>query len=82
MSKCVGCGYCCMEATCTAGLAANSDRTYTTSRCPSLQWNGKRYVCELMMDTKYGEMYREKLYAGAGCCSGLNSWRKDVKKRD
>ncbi len=28
-----------------------------------------------------GFWYREELSAGAGCCSGLNSWRLDVKKR-
>jgi hypothetical protein len=30
---------------------------------------------------KVGEGYREELYAGEGCCSGLNDWRNDVKER-
>jgi hypothetical protein len=29
-----------------------------------------------------GGQYRAELHAGAGCCCGLNSWRKDVKERD
>lgn len=77
---CVGCGYCCMKTPCDA-----SRRLYgNIDSCPQLTWSDdkNRYFCGLMMiGGSLGEDYRKELYAGAGCCSGLNSWRKDVKKR-
>jgi hypothetical protein len=33
------------------------------------------------MTGKYAKEYQEELFAGEGCCSGLNDWRKDVKRR-
>jgi hypothetical protein len=35
----------------------------------------------MILGGSLGESYRKELYAGAGCCSSLNSWRKDVKNR-
>lgn len=79
-NACVGCGYCCMQAPCEA-----SRRLYKSADiCPQLLWNEKkgRYFCGLMLlSGKIGFEYRKELYAGAGCCSNLNSWRKDVKER-
>jgi hypothetical protein len=34
-----------------------------------------------MINGPLGEQYRKELFAGEGCCCGLNSWRQDVKKR-
>lgn len=77
---CVGCGYCCMQTKCSAGL-----RLYPSAEtCPALVWSvsDKRYWCKLMTpNDKVGEGYRDELYAGAGCCSALNTWRQDVKER-
>jgi hypothetical protein len=28
-----------------------------------------------------GQSYREELHAGAGCCSSMNTWRKNVIQR-
>ena len=79
--RCVGCGYCCAKTPCDA-----SRRLYPgADHCPQLLWmeEDKRYKCSLMLIAGLvGEGYRKELYAGEGCCSGLNSWRKDVKKRD
>jgi len=79
--ECVGCGYCCSETQCDA-----SRRLYRSAdHCPQLLWMEEegRYKCGLMLIAgPVGLGYRAELYAGAGCCSGLNSWRKDVKKRD
>jgi hypothetical protein len=79
--ECVGCGYCCAKTPCDA-----SRRLYPgADHCPQLLWmeEDKRYKCSLMMIAGLvGEGYRKELYAGEGCCSGLNSWRKDVKQRD
>ena len=39
----------------------------------------RRYFCERCLKPgKLGEMYREELYVGAGCCCGLNSWRQNI----
>ena len=75
MADCVGCGHCCMTATCVAGVIEGAD---ATGRCRFLVWNGSRYVCDLVA---LFPGYAELLYVGAGCCQGLNSWRADVKYR-
>jgi len=77
---CLGCSYCCMEARCVASV-----RLYPAADvCPALRWDEvkKRHTCELMLlPGKLGEIYREELCAGAGCCSNLNTWRKEIKNR-
>jgi hypothetical protein len=78
--KCVGCGFCCIQAKCAAG-----QRLYPSADvCPALTWSDSdnRYFCDLMtIPGKIGFEYRQELYEGAGCCSNLNSWRNDVKNR-
>ena len=78
-SPCVGCGYCCQKAPCEVAV-----RIYgPVNKCPELKWNGSRYVCRLMtLDGNLGFKYRKEIYANEGCCSSLNSWRKDVKERN
>jgi len=76
---CVGCGYCCHTAPCGVSV-----RIYGNGieKCPELIWKDNRYSCRLMgLPGKQGEHYREELYAGEGCCSGLNDWRQNVKNR-
>lgn len=67
---CVGCGYCCILTPCVYSLAA-----YGKLDCPALRWNGQRYVCDHAGD------WRQELGIGAGCCSTLQTWRHDVRKR-
>jgi len=80
IKSCVGCGYCCLKTPCEAAR-----RLYPgVTECPQLEWDESegRYFCGLMrLPGLIGEGYRKELYAGAGCCSNLNSWRNDVKKR-
>jgi hypothetical protein len=80
VSECVGCGYCCMKTQCDV-----SYRLYkTVDVCPQLRWDEQKeqYVCGLMLiPGLLGEGYRKELHSGAGCCSNMNDWRKDVKKR-
>ena len=65
---CVGCGYCCLKSQCII-----SERKYGRQDiCPALYWNGDQYRCNV---------WREIDGIGAGCCSSLNSWRKEVKNR-
>lgn len=81
VKKCVGCGFCCMQAKCVAGQRIFGLHDH----CKALIWNSEdnRYYCNLMLlPGIVGESYRSELYAGEGCCCGLNSWRNDVKNRD
>jgi len=75
--ECIGCGYCCTKTKCGAG-----NRLYASADiCPALKWTGERHICDLMeLPGSLGETYREQLYAGAGCCSNLNSWRYEPLK--
>lgn len=82
VSDCVGCGFCCIEAKCMASLRLGGLGNH---RCNYLEWSPfrNRYICRLMeLEGELGRIYRKELHAGAGCCSNLNSWRKDVKNRD
>ena len=78
VKECVGCGYCCIKTPCAAAL-----RLYPgTKQCPQLLWLDGRYECGLMkISDPIGAEYRRELYAGSGCCCGMNSWRQDVKQR-
>ena len=69
--SCIGCGYCCLEATCMLGVYFFN----TQYPCPALIWDFKQYRCQL------AEQYGDDLYIGSGCCSPLNTWRKEVRKR-
>ena len=70
--SCVGCGFCCLQATCSLGVHFFNNR----HPCLALNWNGEQYRCQL------AEEYKDELYIGSGCCSPLNDWRKEVKQRD
>lgn len=78
---CVGCGYCCLKAKCDAGM-----RLYKSADvCNALIWSEEknRYYCNLMtLPGNLGFEYKKELYAGDGCCCGLNSWRNEVIKRE
>jgi len=80
VKQCVGCGFCCMKTPCDASRRLYKGATV----CPQLEWSEKnsRYICGLMViPGQLGQDYRQELHCGAGCCSGLNTWRLDVKQR-
>ena len=58
---CVGCGFCCYKSPHYPG---------TNGICMNLEWDDKQ-------DGIHGLTYRRMLYIGEGCCSGLNSWRRE-----
>ena len=72
--SCVGCGYCCKQATCSLGVKLHGAKY----PCPELRWIGEQYRCALVEQGQ--EAIIDALYIGSGCCSLLNSWRKE--KRD
>jgi hypothetical protein len=80
IKPCIGCGFCCVQAMCVAGRYLHPELDDQVV-CPELHWNGQRHVCLLMEQPGIaGERYRQGLYAGEGCCSNLNSWRREPLK--
>jgi hypothetical protein len=80
--ECIGCGYCCIQHPCACGTAAYPEEIARGDMCPSLRWNGERYICELMKRPgSEGDFYKWQLHAGLGCRNFLNPWRKDVRER-
>jgi len=75
MSHCVGCGYCCIKAMCSIGIAYHGR---SEERCPYLVWNGSMYRCRLVTDNLIDQ---SKLTTGFGCTSNMNTWRKNVRER-
>jgi len=73
--ECIGCGYCCTRATCTLGRGLHP-LSPAVSLCPSLIWDNEkeRHFCQLALDD---EKYAKIIYANTGCCSALNSWRRE-----
>jgi len=83
--ECVGCGYCCIKATCVVGARHYGE----TKPCPALEWDEvqSRHTCSFCT---YGDKfvdvqvdhYRQELSVGAGCCMSLfNTWREDIRDR-
>lgn len=68
-SPCIGCGYCCSKAPC---VIAFLHYDYDIDHCPALEWDGERHWCQLAREVPGAA---GKLSVGAGCSSGLNSWR-------
>ncbi len=76
--SCIGCGYCCVKATCALGWLIYPD---SEGLCPALEWTGERHVCRLArLPGVVGEACRSTLAIDAGCCSSLNSWRQELLK--
>jgi hypothetical protein len=73
IAECVGCGYCCETATCVAGLVHGS----SSSPCDFLIFKDGRHWCMLVLE---GVVKAEQLYIGFGCCSSLNTKRRDYIK--
>lgn len=87
IKECVGCGYCCVKAPCSAAQRIHGYNGLVNEKglteCPELQWDGSRHVCRLMtLPDPLGFEFRQELYAGEGCCASLfNSWRDELKDR-
>ncbi len=72
---CLGSGYCCMKSQCQLSVEKHG---LVRGACPELQWNGERHLCGLMLDAERGEYAKYWLAEGTGCCSPLNSWRREA----
>lgn len=72
---CVGCGYCCRKAPCGEAIRRHPDvlRLYLKGQaCPELRWDGKRYWCNLALESPLGGGQGKKaIGAGLGCSSTL-----------
>ncbi len=71
--KCVGCSYCCIEMPCFWSMTALG--TKIGGVCLALFWDEDKYRC------RAADTHKVSLCIGEGCCSPLNTWRQDVKKR-
>lgn len=79
MADCVGCGYCCIKVPCFVAQRLHGGGL---TECPHLEWNGKRYICNIVTGTSpITPRYKEELAIGAGCCSSLNDWRRNIIPR-
>ena len=77
-TKCLGCGYCCRKAPCSA--ASTLGRVDDDGGCMELVYDGERYRCNLIIsppdhDSDY---WKHQLHIGSGCCSSLNTDRKKM----
>lgn len=69
--ECTGCGFCCAKVPCYYGAV-----TYgTDAPCGGLVWRDSRHWCRLVLER--GSRTARALDIGKGCCSGLNSWRRE-----
>lgn len=81
-APCIGSGYCCSKALCHVGLAVHGDRP---GPCPSLVFRDGRHWCGVILeaereDPKSAAEIKTGLGVGRGCCSPLNSWRREPLK--
>jgi hypothetical protein len=73
---CIGCGFCCTEIICrTAAMIYG----HYTNPCPSLAWDGDRYICALYRSDP--DRYEFFLEIGGGCCFPMNPRREHVTKK-
>ena len=69
---CVHCGYCCLRSICALGIPDS------TGKCLFLYEKEGRYYCEFYKEPNDPDEFP---YFGAGCCSYLNTRRRDIIKR-
>lgn len=73
MTQCVGCGVCCKQAACTAGVIEAWQAGIQADECPFLHWvkAEERYECQL------AEQYSEELAIGVACSSSLSNTERE-----
>jgi len=82
--SCIGSGYCCWKAPCPEARRAYPELEIRSAfsndpRCPELRWTGERHACGLVLDADAEKRARleASLFIGVGCCSPLNTWRRE-----
>jgi hypothetical protein len=66
--NCIGCGFCCRKAPCVYGTCDPGQD------CKHLFWDGQRWRCHLIA---MSPLYADSLYAGDGCCCGMNTFQRE-----
>jgi|WetSurMetagenome_2_1015567.scaffolds.fasta_scaffold11132_11 hypothetical protein len=81
LGSCIGCGYCCTVAPCSLVWEHHLLESLKPgwSGCPSLVFKDGRHWCGVLLKAEGKEMIKvmAELFIGAGCCSQLNSWRRE-----
>jgi len=73
---CLGCGHCCLTATCVVGLQLAGEVVHRgVRRCAALVRRGDRYRCALI---EAGRVPPDQLAIGAGCSSPLFNAARDA----
>lgn len=77
VAPCIGSGYCCKKSLCWVGLRVHGTMP---GPCPSLVFDGERHWCGevLKAEGSQKEELKHDLHIGAGCCSSLNSDRREM----
>jgi hypothetical protein len=70
MADCIGCGYCCWKAPCSYGHTVYGPG----GPCGGLVYRDGRHWCAAL---EKDPMLYIGLAIGAGCCSSLNTWRRE-----
>jgi len=73
---CVGCGYCCWKVRCGVGIDLHGHG----DKCPELMFKDGRHWCGVLLGNEedlYTAWLRTELSVGEGCCSTMNSWRRE-----
>ncbi len=71
MGDCLGCGYCCWRAPCYYG----SWKYGETGPCGGLVFRDGRHWCAAVLEDP---SLTNALTIGVGCCSSLNTWRREL----
>lgn len=79
-ADCIGCGYCCMQATCVTGLDAYG---LARQQCPGLELKEGRFWCRLVTESsgEKNHLIRTNLCIGAGCSSSLFNNQREACQR-
>ena len=74
--SCIGSGYCCWKAPC---MLAQRVHGPVSGPCPSLVFDKGRHWCGEVLKADEDDKLKiiDNLAIGAGCCSSLNSWRRE-----
>ena len=73
---CVGCGYCCLKASCMLGQVLFGSDAPCSGLLLSVKEN--RFYCRAVLEASERDLVKEALAIGAGCCGSLFNTQRDA----